>query len=254
VTSPAETALLEFDNVEVRYGDTTVLGPLDLRIGVGERVAVIGPSGAGKSTLLGLCNGMVRATAGIVRFRDEPLADTDGWRRIHGRSIGTIHQHLDLIGPLRVIHNVNAGRLGEWSTARSLLSLFRPSERAANRELLASVGLQDKIDARTDELSGGEQQRVAIARVLAQSPSLILADEPVSSLDPARAADIIELLIAHATMHRTLVASLHTFELARRYFDRIIALRAGQIVFDRVAKDVSDGDASELYRLEPTSQ
>jgi phosphonate transport system ATP-binding protein len=254
VTTLADAALLEFDKVEVRYGDITVLGPLDLRVGVGERVAIIGPSGAGKSTLLGLCNGTVRATAGVVCFRNEPVADTDAWRRHQGRLIGTVHQQLNLVGPLRVIHNVNAGRLGDWSTAKSLLSLIRPSERASSRELLASVGLIDKIDARTDELSGGEQQRVAIARVLAQSPSLILADEPVSSLDPARAADIVNLLIEHATTQRTLVASLHTFDLARRHFDRIVALRAGHIVFDCAASDVSDHDASLLYRLESPAQ
>ncbi len=254
MTTSADAALLEFERAEVRYGDITVLGPIDLRIRTGERVAIIGPSGAGKSTLLGLCSGSVQASGGVVRFRGEAVTDTDAWRRAHGSAIGTIHQQLNLVGPLRVIHNVNAGRLAVWSTRRALASLLRPLERNANRELLAQVGLGDRIDARTDELSGGEQQRVAIARVLAQSPSLILADEPVSSLDPARAADIVELLVSQATMQRTLVASLHTFDLARRRFDRIIALRGGRVLFDCCSGEVSDRDADRLYRLEPATQ
>ena len=190
----AAAPLLDLADVSVRFGTTTALTAVSLRVNAGERVAVIGPSGAGKSTLLGLCNATVVPTSGQVCFRGEPVRDRDSWRRAHGKAIATVPQQLQLAGRLRAVHNVNAGRLAEWSTARALFSLIAPREVAAARATLERVGIADKLFERTDRLSGGERQRLAIARALRQEPILMLADEPTASLDPARALDVMMLL------------------------------------------------------------
>lgn len=216
----------------------------------GERVAVIGPSGAGKSTLLALCNSTAAASEGTVRFEGDEIRDNDTWRRRHGPAIGTIPQQLNLSGPLRVVHNVNAARLAKWSTRRALWSLVRPSGRSEVRDVLRRVGIEDAIDVRTDVLSGGEQQRVAIARVLLQDPRLILADEPTASLDPTRALDVMQLLADIAQERdRALLVSQHDVELALTTCDRVIGLREGRVVFDAPVADVSLEDRRALYRI-----
>jgi phosphonate transport system ATP-binding protein len=164
--------------------------------------------------------------------------------------VGTIYQQLHLVGSLRVIHNVNAGRLGSWSALRALGSLLRPLEVEQARLALAGIGIENKLFERTDRLSGGEQQRVALARVLVQQPDLILADEPVSSLDPARSDEVMRLLTTVVTgSSRTLVVSLHDFDVARRRCDRVIGLRAGRVAFDLPAAQVTDALGVDLYRL-----
>lgn len=186
---------VQLHGVQVRYGSRLALAGLDLAVAAGERVAVIGPSGAGKSTLIGLLNGTIPASSGSVRVLGTELAGAQP-RRLRGvqRRIGTVHQLFDLVGELRVIHNVNAGRLGDWSLWRSVSSLLRPREVGAARAALDRVGLADRLTRRTSTLSGGEQQRVAIARVLLQRPALVLADEPVASVDPARGVEVMTLL------------------------------------------------------------
>ena len=243
-------ALLELHAVSVRFGERFALRDVSFDVRSGERVAVIGPSGAGKSTLLGLCNSTVAASEGTVRFNGDAIRDDDAWRRKHGRSIGTIPQQHRLAGPLRVVHNVNAGRLATWSTTRALLSLVRPQGRAEVLDVLRRVGIEDTIDARTDRLSGGEQQRVAIARVLLQDPRLILADEPTASLDPTRALDVMRLLAEVAREHsRALLVSQHDVGLALETCDRVVGLRDGAVVFDSAVSDVSALDRRELYRI-----
>src|SRR5690606_19041899 len=146
---------------------------LDLQVHAGERVALVGPSGAGKSTLLRLCTGAVRPSAGEVEVLGQSLVR--GSARAHDavrRRIGTIHQRLHLVGRLKVVHNVNAGHLGRWNTWQALTSLARPREVEQARAALARTGIADKLHTRTDRLSGGEQQRVALARVLVQDPDL----------------------------------------------------------------------------------
>jgi phosphonate transport system ATP-binding protein len=237
----------------VAFGRTSALAGVDLRVDAGERVALVGPSGAGKSTLLRLCNGTVAASAGEVRVLGQRLAGcTPRQLREVRRRIGTVHQQLHLVGPLRVVHNVNAGRLGTWSLPRALASLVRPLEVAADRQALRSLGIEDKMYERTDRLSGGEQQRVALARVLVQRPDLILADEPVSSLDPARSGEVMDLLTGVvAAGGRALLVSLHDFDLARRICDRVVGVRAGRVVFDAPAGEVSDRMGADLYRIGP---
>jgi phosphonate transport system ATP-binding protein len=243
--------LVELRGVGVRYGEHRGLTGVDLTIRAGERVAVIGPSGAGKSTLARVLNGTLAPSTGTVRVLgvDLAAASARGLRAVQHR-VGTIHQSYQLVGELRVVHNVNAGRLGEWSWWRAVWSLLRPREVEAARAALQQVGLADRIDQRTATLSGGEQQRVAIARVLRQRPRLILADEPVASLDPARAAEVIALLRAVADESgAALVAIVHDLAVAGQGFDRILGLRDGAIVFDTPADRLTAVMTTALYEL-----
>ena len=237
--------------VTVVTGSTRALDRVDLRVCVGERVAIVGPSGAGKTTLLMVVNGTVVPQDGTVEvLGTRPAMGGRPARRARSR-VGTVYQDLHLAGPLAVVHNVNAGRLPRWSSARALWSLVRPRDVDEAERLLARVGIADKVRSRTDALSGGEQQRVAIARVLAQSPDVIVADEPVASLDPVRAREVLDLLCGLAAEDgRSLLVSLHAFELARRSCDRIVGLRSGRVVFDAPADAVTDAMAADLYRIE----
>jgi phosphonate transport system ATP-binding protein len=243
-TAPPAVVL---DRVTAVRDGTTALREVSLIVQAGERVAILGPSGAGKSTLLGLVNGLLDASSGDVQVlgvRPSELSPTSR-RRLRAR-VGTVHQQLDLVGPLRVVHNVNAGRLAEWSLGRAAWSLVRPQ---GVREVVATldrVGLADRVFDRTDELSGGQQQRVALARLVLQDPELILADEPVSSLDPSLAVRILELLTGLAG-DRTLLASLHNPQLAMRFFDRLVGLRDGRVVFDTAATALAGGALDSLY-------
>jgi phosphonate transport system ATP-binding protein len=237
--------------VTVRYADRVAVDGLDLSVDAGEHVAVIGPSGAGKSTLIRLLNGTVAPTEGGVRVLGAELADAAPRAlRAVQRRVGTVNQQFDLVGELRVVHNVNAGRLGGWSVWHALTSLLRPRETSTARAALDRVGLADRLGQRTSTLSGGEQQRVAIARVLVQRPALVLADEPVASLDPARGAEIVALL--HEVSREsgaTLLASLHDVALARRGFDRILGVREGRLQFDTTPDRLTGTMTDALYEL-----
>ena len=241
---------VELRDVRVAFGGQAALDSVTLDVPPGQRVALVGPSGAGKTTLLRLCTGGLTADAGTVRVLGTNLA-TASDREVQAvrRRIGSVHQQLDLVGPLRVVHNVNAGRLGQWRTCRALRSLVRPVEVGTARQALDRMGIAAKLLERTDRLSGGEQQRVALARVLVADPDLILADEPVSSLDPARADDVMDLLAGVAGA-KTLVVSLHDFDLARRRCDRIVGLRDGRVVFDLDAGAATDDVRTSLYRIQ----
>ncbi|MGP5258808.1 phosphonate ABC transporter ATP-binding protein [Brachybacterium paraconglomeratum] len=236
--------------VEIRYGaDPALRATLD--IAPGERVALVGPSGAGKSTLLGLCRGARPLAAGTVEVLGVDLAAASrrGLRAVRSR-IGSVHQGLDLVGPLTALQNVSAGRLGRWGTARSLASLVRPVGPGPALEAMRRLGIEDLAGARTDRLSGGEQQRVALARVLVQDPALVLADEPIASLDPGRARVVMDLLTeVVAGDARTLLVSLHDFAAAQETCDRVVGLRRGEVVFDLPAGEVTAAHRDALYRL-----
>lgn len=231
------------------------LRDMDVHIGTGERVALIGPSGAGKTTLFRLLNCTLCPTAGTLTVGDINSTKLYGRRlRQMRRSIGTIYQQHNLIPRLRVMHNVLAGHLGRWSVARSFLSLVHPLELDTAVAALQRVGLADRLFQRTDQLSGGEQQRVAIARVLVQNPTVILADEPVASLDPALAENIVRLLIDLADQQqKTLVVSLHNVQLALEYFPRILAMQHGRPVFDGKPQALSSAALQQLFADTPTS-
>ena len=160
-----------------------------------------------------------------------------------------MHQGLHLAGELRVIHNVNAGRLGEWSASKAMLSLVCPQGAKDARIALDRFGLGESLWRRTDQLSGGERQRVALARLVVARPDLILADEPTASLDPTRADDVMRLLADLATDTTTVIASVHAFDLARQHFGRLVGLRNGRLQFDLPAADVTDRDGDALYDM-----
>jgi len=248
-TAAAPTAVA-LRGVEVRYGaDPALSATLD--IAPGERVALVGPSGAGKSTLLGLCSGARPLAAGTVEVLGVDLAAASrrGLRAVRSR-IGSVHQGLDLVGPLTALQNVSAGRLGRWGTVRSLASLVRPVDPGPALEAMRRLGIEDLAGARTDRLSGGEQQRVALARVLVQDPALVLADEPIASLDPGRARVVMDLLTeVVAGDARTLLVSLHDFAAAQETCDRVVGLRRGEVVFDLPAGEVTAAHRDALYRL-----
>ncbi|GJM38823.1 MAG: phosphonates import ATP-binding protein PhnC 1 [Acidimicrobiales bacterium] len=231
----------------VRHGTVTALDGVDLTIRAGERVALVGQSGAGKSTLLSLLAGLVAPSAGRVRVFEHALATRHRrLRRADRARIGIVSQDLHLPGALRVIHNINAGRLGQRSTLGALWSLVRPDGLEEARAALADVGMGDVTRARTATLSGGEQQRVAVARVIRQEPDLVLADEPVSSVDPRLSDDVASVLCAPEAPWTTVI-SLHDPDLARRHATRLVGLRAGRVVFDRSPDDVADDDLRALY-------
>jgi phosphonate transport system ATP-binding protein len=164
------------------------------------------------------------------------------------RKIGTVYQQHNLVPRLKVIHNVLGGRLGQWSTVRSLLSLARPVDVESAYQALKRVGIEEKIFSRTDELSGGQQQRVAVARVLLQDPEIILSDEPVSSVDPSLASAIVKLLIEISeNMRKTLLVNLHSVDLALEFFPRIVGMRNGTTLFDLSPDQITNELLEDLY-------
>lgn len=244
--------VFELKHVSQQFGQFSALTDISLQIYPGERVALVGSSGAGKSTLLQLLNGTLRSTQGEVWAMGRNLSQLSSKRlRQIQQQIGTIYQQLHLVDNLRVIHNVNAGQLGRWSFLKALTSLIVPLETETAIKALSQVGIAEKVYERTDRLSGGQQQRVAIARVLVQNPIVILADEPIASLDPELRREVMDLLrnLAQQT-HRTLIVSLHDVDFARSHCDRIIGLRQGKVLFDAAPHQVSSDLIADLYRLE----
>ncbi len=203
----------------------------------GERAALVGASGAGKTTLLRAINGSVPAQSGDVVLDGERLNIADRRKlRAFRRRVAVVPQKHDLVEGLRVYHNVMAGALGRWSDMHALRFLFwpLPKELEEARRILARVDLADKLRASAGTLSGGQQQRVAIARALMQQPVLILADEPVASLDPRMAHQVLELLCRLAEDDGVaLLCTLHQPELAEQYFPRVLEMSAGRLIGDR---------------------
>ncbi|WP_269799579.1 phosphonate ABC transporter ATP-binding protein [Geodermatophilus chilensis] len=233
----------------MRYGGTTALAGVDLEVSPGERVALVGASGAGKSTLLALANGSVPPTSGAVRVLGaDPAALSGRDRRRLWARVGTVHQALELVGRLRVVHNVNAGRLADWSAARAAWSLVHPQGLPEALAALDEVGLADRAFERTERLSGGQRQRVAIARLLVQQPDLVLADEPASALDPVLADRALTLLGELATARGgALLVALHDPGLVRRHCDRVVGLAGGRVVLDAPVAALSAADLAGLY-------
>ena len=236
------------------FGSLTALAPLDIAVRPGERVALAGPSGSGKTTLLHILAGLLPPDRGQLFLDSRAISGLRPGREL-SQIVGLVQQQLDLVPQLPVVQNVLAGRLGQWGFIRSLASLFSARERGAAFEALSRLGIADKIDERTSQLSGGEQQRVAIARLMLQAPRIILADEPVSSLDPARAGEILGLLSEMAAgSGRAMVASLHAPGLIKKYFSRVIGLREGILQFDIPVRELTPPVIEALYDLDRNPQ
>ena len=229
------------------------LDRVTLAVARGERVALIGPSGAGKTTLLRTAGAALRPTSGRAE-----LLQADPWtlrpsalKALRAR-IGFVHQAPPIAPRLRVVTAVLAGRLGAWGRWKSLRSWLMPGDIAGARDALARVGLAERLFDRCDQLSGGQLQRVAIARTLYQSPELLLADEPVSALDPTSADGVLRELVAFSeSTGATFVASLHAVDLALRWFPRIVGMRGGVVAFDLPAADVTAELLHALYAADP---
>ncbi len=231
----ATDPILDIQKLVVRYDARhTVLDGLSLEASRGERIAILGPSGTGKTTLFRAIGGFAPIASGTIHVAGTDVGSARRKRLRHLRSrIGLVSQRHDLVDRLRVYQNVMAGALGRWSSARALRFLLRPTaaEMHTAEDALRRVGLETKLRSPTAELSGGQHQRVAIARTLVQEPLLLLADEPVASLDPALAEQVLALLCSLAEENRlTLLCSLHQPQLAERYFGRIVELGQGGIV------------------------
>ncbi|MDQ6683837.1 MAG: ATP-binding cassette domain-containing protein [Pseudomonadota bacterium] len=226
------------------------LRDVSFALGTGERVAVIGPSGAGKTTLIRLLGTSLVTGSGelAVLGQDPRRLGAKALRALRTR-IGLVHQAPPIPPRLRVVTAVLAGRLGVWSNARALASLLAPRDVVGAREALARLDLADRLFDRCDRLSGGQLQRVGIARVLYQSPDLLLADEPVSALDPTLADAAVGVLVAQSERSgATLVASLHAVDLAVKWFPRLVGLRDGTVQFDAPTASVTPAMLEALYR------
>ncbi len=236
----------------LRHGQVRALDDVSLRVEQGERVAIIGPSGAGKSSLLHLMATAVQPSSGRLElFGEQPWRLSAGARQRLRARIGLVHQAPPLPPRQRVVTAVLAGRLGQWGMARGLLNLVYPTDVPGVRQVLAELGLADKLFVQCGQLSGGQLQRVGIARALYQRPEILLTDEPVSAMDPVLADHSLALLNRHAQANGvTLVASLHAVDLALAHFPRVIGIREGRVAFDCPAEAVTEPLLDALYANE----
>ena len=231
---------------------TPALSQISLAARAGECIAVIGPSGSGKTTLLNiLATGLKPSLGSAVVLGESPWKlSKSSLKRLRSK-IGLVHQAPPIPLRQRVITAILAGRLGQWPLWKSILSLGYPVDIAGAQSCLERLDLTDKLFDRCDCLSGGQLQRVGVARVMYQAPQLILADEPVSAMDPVLSDLTISVLIEEVKKRNaTLVASLHAVDIALRWFPRIIGIRDGQIIFDLPSSEVSENILRELYASE----
>ena len=244
--------MLVVDAVSRNFGATRAVDRVSLEIPRGQFVGVIGRSGAGKSTLLNLINRLTEPTAGSISWDSAEITTLSGWRlRDWRRRCAMIFQQFNLVGRLDVLTNVLMGRLAHTPSWRSLNRLWSREDRIMAMAALQQFDIAGLAAQRADSLSGGQQQRVAICRALVQEPEIVLADEPVASLDPRNAKLVMDALMR---MNRhfglTIICNLHSLDIAREYCDRLVGLAAGRVVFDDVAAALTEDIARELYGLE----
>ncbi|AEH35773.1 phosphonate ABC transporter ATP-binding protein [Halopiger xanaduensis] len=233
---------IEFENVTKIYGeDTVALDDVSFTIPEGEFVILLGPSGAGKSTMLRVLNGLTEPTEGTVRVGDQ---EVQGNRS----DVGMVFQEHYLIESKTAFGNALTGALSRNSLLRSMLGMHSEADKLNALEALDTVGLLDEAGQRAESMSGGQKQRVGIARALVQEPQLVLADEPVASLDPKAARDVMRYLKKAATEENlTTITSLHQVNIAREFGDRFLGIRDGEVIFDGDADDLTMEEMDRIY-------
>jgi len=245
---------LHLSKITHTFGSTKALESVSLDIESGEQVALIGPSGCGKTSLLRVIGTQIVPSEGELTLLElAPARLSVGELKELRTRIAMIPQNLGLVSNITVLRNVLNGGLGKINLLQTIRQIAFPSrsETRSVYDLLERTGISEKIFDRTDSLSGGQQQRVAVARALYQQPQVLLADEPVSSIDPARARDTIGLLTQLSREEGiTLVVSLHNLELAQEFFPRLVGLRCGRIVFDSAPSELNKKDCKELYQID----
>ncbi len=242
--------MIQFKDVVKTYpGGVTALRGVNLEIQQGEFVAIIGLSGAGKSTLLRSINQMHTITSGSLKVNGVEVSSLKGedLRRFR-RKIGMVFQSFNLVKRTTVIKNVLAARVADMSLWKSLLGVYTKADKILALEALDNVGILEKAYVRADMLSGGQQQRVALARCLAQKPDIILADEPVASLDPLTSQQVMaDFVKINRQFNITVVANMHHVDIATKYAKRIIGIKAGEIVFDGPSEKLTNDILTEIY-------
>ncbi len=242
--------MLKIEHLSKTYPNgTQALKDVSFQVEEGEFLAVIGLSGSGKSTLLRCINRLIEPSAGKIIWNDVDVTAATGKEiRNIRRQIGMIFQQFNLVKRSSVKINVLSGRLGYVSTLPSLFHVFSREDNERVKKTLEMVGLEEKLEVRADSLSGGQQQRVGIARALMQEPKMVLADEPVASLDPVLAHSILKYLEKlNKEYGITVICSLHFLDLVHRYATRAIALKDGELVFEGLPKEIDDIQFKEIY-------
>jgi phosphonate transport system ATP-binding protein len=243
-------SMIEFNHVSKKYPNGfEALKDINLTIEQGEFVAIIGLSGAGKSTLLRTINRMHDITEGSLTVDGTDVMQLRGGQlRSFRRKIGMIFQSFNLVTRTRVINNVLMSKVPELSFLRALFGVYPKENKLEALEALDKVGILDKAFVRADQLSGGQQQRVALARTLAQNPQIILADEPVASLDPVTAKQVMgDFQRINKDMNITILLNIHHVDLALQYASRVVGIRSGEIVYDGPASEVTEEILNEIY-------
>lgn len=245
--------MLRIEHLTKVYDDGTVaLSDVSFNVPDGQFLAIIGLSGSGKSTLLRCINRLIDPTEGRILWDNEDItaASQEDMRRIR-RRIGMVFQHFNLVYRSKVITNVLAGRLGYTSPALSVVNRFSKADREMAVAQLERVGLAEKANNRSEELSGGQQQRVGIARAMMQNPDMVLADEPVASLDPVLAHSIMQYLEdINVNDKVTVLCSLHFLDLVQQYGQSVIALNEGRLVFEGSPEEIDDERFRDIYGQE----
>ncbi|OWY29948.1 phosphonate ABC transporter ATP-binding protein [Herbaspirillum robiniae] len=250
--------MIRIRSLTKHYGSNAVLRGIDLDVAAGEFLVVLGPSGAGKSTLLRCINGLVTPGSGELVAAGFDATDMRNVRKLR-RNVAMIFQHHNVVPRLSVLKNVLTGRLGQVSALASILQLFSRQDVELAMDCLRRVELEHKAHERTDSLSGGQRQRVGIARALAQRPQVILADEPVASLDPKTSRLVLQYLRAACReLGITVVCNLHQVDYAREFGDRIVGLSGGKLVFDGRGDELRESHLNLIYsgleQVQPAEQ
>jgi phosphonate transport system ATP-binding protein len=242
--------MLELNNIQKIYPNGThALKGVSLKVEPGEFLSIIGLSGSGKSTLLRCMNRLHEPTSGTISFKGHDVTHIGGDElRAYRKKIGMIFQHFNLVKRRSVVDNVLSGYLGSMPVWKSIMGQFPADIREEALKNLDIVGIRDKADFRADALSGGQQQRVAIARSLMQRPEVLLADEPVASLDPATSHSVMKYLeMINKQFGTTIICNLHFLSLVRQYSTRVIALKGGEIVFEGSPTVIDDDWFKRIY-------